>query len=492
MNARLSGDLLDGRYELLERIGSGGMGTVHRARDTRLDRIVAVKLIHHGREVDDVARARLRAEARFAGALQHPGIVQVFDYGEAAGEDGPTPYVVMQYVEGTPVSQLLRDGGALPVARVAALLDDLARALEVAHRAGIVHRDLKPSNILMTPTGRAVLVDFGVARSDTAEPLTETGQVIGSADYLSPEQVRGERATPASDIYALGVVAHQCLSDSSPFRRETQVATLLARLHDQAPELDAAVPAPVRSLVGRMMATEPADRPTAAEIVGHVDTLDHQPATDVPPTRSWPGRRLAAITAAAAMLLAIGGVLVVVRGDGATPPAGAAELVVPSVRGDQVKQATAELEAAGFRVVRHLVDGPAARGQVLRQSPAPGVYAGDEPATVAVRVASGWVDLRGDDLVGTTYGAAARSIGHLGLTPTRVGQPSSTAAGTVIAVDREGRVRVGSSVALTVATTAVATTATTAAATRTAGKPHPAEKHHGKPPKPKKSGKKKH
>ena len=172
----MPGDLLDGRYELLERIGSGGMGTVHRARDTRLDRIVAVKLLHHGREVDDVTRARLRAEARFAGALQHPGIVQVFDYGEEPGADGPTPYVVMQYVEGTPVSQLLRDRGALPVAEVAALLDDLARALEVAHAAGIVHRDLKPSNILVTASGRAVLVDFGVARSDTTEPLTERSE----------------------------------------------------------------------------------------------------------------------------------------------------------------------------------------------------------------------------------------------------------------------------------------------------------------------------
>ena len=341
VNARRPGDLLDGRYELAERIGSGGMGTVHRARDLRLDRVVAVKLLHHGREVDDVTRARLRAEARFAGALQHPGIVQVFDYGEEPGEDGPTPYVVMQFVEGRPVSEVLRERGALPAETVAALLVDLADALLVAHAVGIVHRDLKPSNILLTASGRAVLVDFGVARSDSTEPLTETGQIVGSADYLSPEQVRGQRATPASDIYALGIVAHQCLSAISPFRRETQAATLLARLHDEPPELGLDVPAPMRSLVSRMMAAEPADRPTAGEVALLAANLDQDasPEPSAKRARPWDRRRLAAIVAAAALLLTIGTVLVIVHGDEATPPASAADLVVPSVRGEQLAQA---------------------------------------------------------------------------------------------------------------------------------------------------------
>ena len=291
MNAREPGDLLDGRYELAERIGSGGMGTVHRAHDTRLDRTVAVKLLHHERGADDVTRARLQAEARFAGALHHPGIVQVFDYGEEPGQDGPTPYVVMQYIEGASVSEVLRERGAMPPATVAALVDDIAQALDVAHAAGIVHRDLKPSNILVTPSGRAVLVDFGVARSDTTEPLTETGQIIGSADYLSPEQVRGQRATPASDIYALGIVAYQCLTVTSPFRRETQTATLLARLHDDPPELDAGFPSPLRSLVGQMMSADPADRPTAAEVARRSATPDQLPTTVLPAAPAAPPRR---------------------------------------------------------------------------------------------------------------------------------------------------------------------------------------------------------
>ena len=488
------GDLLGGRYQLLERIGAGGMGTVYRAHDSRLDRTVAVKLIHGGREVDEVTRARLRAEARFAGALQHPGIVQVFDYGEEPGEPAPTPYVVMQYVDGTPVSDVLRERGALPAAVVASLLDDVSQALVVAHGAGIVHRDLKPSNILVTTSGRAVLVDFGVARSDSTEPLTETGQIIGSADYLSPEQVRGQRATPASDIYALGIVAHQCLSDVSPFRRETQAATLLARLHEDVPALGPEVPAPMRVLVSRMLSPEPDDRPTAAEVVRQVATLDQQPTTVLPPLPApvaarathWDRRRLVSIVAAAALVLTVGGLVVVLQGKDATPPAASADLVVPAVRGDSVGRAAKELEAAGFDVVRRPVDGPAERGTVLRQSPGPGVYAGDDPATVVLRVSSGWVDLR-DDLDGATYDAAARALRGLGLAPRRVDQPSATGVGTVLAVDQEGRVRVGSPVTLTVATAvAVAPVAPARHAEKgKKGKPH-------KPGKPAKPGKKKH
>ncbi|KQW49112.1 hypothetical protein ASC77_10455 [Nocardioides sp. Root1257] len=389
---RAPGDLLDGRYELTDHIGSGGMGAVYRAHDLRLDRTVAVKLLHQGREVDDVTRARLQAEARFAGALQHPGIVQVFDYGEEPGEGGPTPYVVMQYVEGTPLSGVLRERGSLPAATVGALLDDVAQALVVAHAAGIVHRDLKPSNILVTSSGRAVLVDFGVARSDTMEPLTETGQIIGSADYLSPEQVRGQRATAASDIFALGIVAHQCLSATSPFRRETQAATLLARLHDEPPPLGAEVPAPLRMLVTRMMATEPADRPTAAEVTAAVATLDQEPTVllSAPTTpRRWDRRRLAGIAAAAVLLLTVGGVAAVLTGDPTTPTAASADLAVPSVRGEQVAAATRKLEAAGFTVVRRPVEGTAARGVVLRQSPGPGSYDGADPPTVVLRVSTG-------------------------------------------------------------------------------------------------------
>lgn len=488
MTTRAPGDLLDERYLLEERIGSGGMGTVYRAHDRRLDRTVAVKLLHDthaGHPVDDVTRARLQAEARFAGALQHPGIVQVYDYGEAPGPAGPTPYVVMQYVEGTPVSELLRERGALPAETVARVLDDLARALEVAHAAGIVHRDIKPSNVLVTGSGRAVLVDFGVARSDAAEPLTETGQIIGSADYLSPEQVRGQRATPPSDVYALGIVAHQCLSATSPFRRETQAATLLARLHDDPPELSSDVPAPMRALVGAMMSPGPDDRPTAAEVVRRVATLDREPTVVLPPmspTSAGPTRRpaahrrrhLVAVAAAAALALAIGLAVVLLPGQDTAPPAGASPSAVPGVRGEPVAQAVRELKAAGYAVERRPADGPDARGTVLHQSPSPGPYHGDQPATVVLRVATGLVDLDKADLLGATYSAAVRTLDDLGLSATRAERPSSTGVGTVVAVDPSGRVRVGSAVTVTVAT-AMATHAPTV--THHAAKPPKAHGH---------------
>lgn len=475
MNVRAPGDLVAGRYLLVERIGSGGMGTVFRARDTRLDRLVAIKLLHGGPAADEVTRSRLRAEARFAGSLQHPGIVRVFDYGEDRGpadDDAVTPYVVMQLVDGTPLSRLLRDRGPLPPSTVAALLGDVAGALTVAHAAGVVHRDLKPSNILLTDAGRAVLVDFGIARSDEAEPLTETGTLIGTVDYLSPEQVQGQRANPASDVYALGIVAHQCLSAASPFHRDTQAATALARLHQPPPELPATVPFRLRRLVRSMLALDPGDRPSATEVAERAATAADGPSRVLPPmpdgpitepqrpARRWRGAHLAAVAAAVALLLALGGVLLP-RGHQATPPAGAADLVVPSVRGDQVDRAVRVLHAAGFDVTRTAVDGPAEAGRVLSQSPGPGSYRGEEP-TVRLRVASGWVDLPEAQLLGTPYDVAAARLARLGLGAARLDRPTAGGTGTVVDAEPEGRVQAGSVVTLVVATAQPTETSTAA------------------------------
>ncbi|WP_395658505.1 serine/threonine-protein kinase [Nocardioides sp.] len=326
-------DLLDGRYRIVGRLGSGGMGTVYEAHDARLDRQVALKLLRS--DGDPVHRARLRAEARFAGGLQHPGIVRVFDYGEAETAAGTTPYVVMQLVQGTALSDRLRDGGQLAPDTVARLLTDVADALAVAHAAGVVHRDLKPSNILVTPDGSPVIVDFGVARSDGAEPLTETGFVVGTADYLSPEQAGGSRATPASDVYSLGVVAHQCLTGVSPFRRETPVATALAHLRDDPPDLPGGLPTGLRTLVRAMLARDPGDRPSAAEVAERAAdapttrTVVLPPMAAAPPAAPqvispWTRRRIGIVVGTAAVLLAVFTVAALQGGDGAAPTAAAA------------------------------------------------------------------------------------------------------------------------------------------------------------------------
>ncbi|WP_284535914.1 serine/threonine-protein kinase [Nocardioides sp. T2.26MG-1] len=386
-----AGELLGGRYRLAERIGAGGMGAVYRAHDTRLDRPVAVKVLHEGRDVDDVTRARLRVEARLAGTVRHPGVVQVFDYGEDPRPDGVAPFVVMEYVAGTPLSHVLREEGPLSPARTAELVGDVAQALQAAHAAGVVHRDLKPSNILVTPEGRAVLVDFGVARSDTMEPLTETGLIIGSADYLSPEQVQGQRATAASDVFGLGVVAHQCLSATSPFHRDTQAATVLARLHEDAPELPGSVPAPLRRLIASMLARDPADRPTAAEVAERSTTAARPgpvlppmpppaaaPAVAPPVRAGWNRQRLLAIAVAAVLLAGTVGLLALQRRD--VPTAGASELAVPSVVGLPVDRATRLVRAAGFEVVvedaQETTRTTGRPGEVVDQSPDPGPYAG--------------------------------------------------------------------------------------------------------------------
>lgn len=495
--------MLGGRYRLAEPLGSGGMGTVYRAHDTRLDRPVAVKVLRESQDVDDVTRARLRAEARFAGGLRHPGIVQVYDYGEEPGTDaepGPTPYVVMQHVEGTPLSALVREQGPLPAHQVAGLVAEVGRALAAAHRAGIVHRDLKPSNIVVTPAGRAVLVDFGVARSDSADPLTSTGLIIGSVDYLSPEQVTGQRATTASDVYALGVVAHQCLTANPPFRRDTQAGTALARLHEDPPALGPEVPARLRDLIGEMTARDPADRPTAAAVAAEAEAVARQPARVLP---AWSGpppppaprprhlriTRFAAAVVAAAVIAVVA--VALARGHEVTPPAGAADVVVPAVEGQPVGRAARTLHAAGFDVARKRVDGPSEAGLVLHQSPAPGPLEGAAGVTVTLRVASGWVRLDRDALTGTTYDAARRAVADLGLVPARVDRASTAAPGTVVAVEPDDRVRVGSTVILLVATAPQPAPKPPHVTPHQPQQPH---KEHGKPPGkgPDKHGKGKH
>jgi serine/threonine-protein kinase len=254
------------RYRLDSRIATGGMGVVWRGTDTVLGREVAVKVLKHEYADDPAFRTRFETEARNAAALHHPGVAGVYDFGEAAAPDSPVgsgaqrPYLVMELVEGEPLSRLLADGRDLDPDAVRDLLAQAGDALAAAHRAGIVHRDVKPANLMVTPGGRLKVTDFGIARAADGVGITQTGTVMGTAQYLSPEQARGERATPASDVYSLGVVAFECLAGRRPFEAESQVATALAHIQQPVPDLPAAVPADLAAVVRKALAKDPADR----------------------------------------------------------------------------------------------------------------------------------------------------------------------------------------------------------------------------------------
>jgi len=259
------GVVLGRRYELRSLLGTGGSGAVYLAHDRILDRDVAVKQLRPGQ--DDLAQARLRAEARIAGALAHPGIARLLDFGEEQREGGAVPYLVMEYVDGRTLREVLRSGERLSVDVVLRLVGQIAEALAVVHTAGIVHRDLKPGNVMIARDGRAVLLDFGIARHHDEEPLTLTGTIVGTVDYISPEQAAGASATAASDLYSLGTLAYECLTGLRPLSRDTQVSTLMAHAGTPVPPLPPTFPDGVRDLVAAMVALDPAARPAGAYAV---------------------------------------------------------------------------------------------------------------------------------------------------------------------------------------------------------------------------------
>ncbi len=257
------GQRLGERYRLVEQIAVGGMGEVWRGIDEMLDRDVAVKVLRAELAADHPLRRRFRAEARTSAMLAHGGIAAVYDFGEA----GDLAYLVMELVPGEPLSALLAREGAIGTDRTLSVVAQTARALHAAHCSGVVHRDVKPANILVTPDGQVKVTDFGIARPRDHEPLTATGQVMGTAHYLAPEVARGEVATPQSDVYGLGVVMYECLAGWRPFDGDDQIAVATAHLREQPPPLSETVPADVRAVVGLLMDKDPARRPPGAAAV---------------------------------------------------------------------------------------------------------------------------------------------------------------------------------------------------------------------------------
>ena len=290
-----SGVCLGDRYRIESLLATGGMGEVWSARDTVLQRTVAVKALRPGALPDPAAAERLRAEARAAAMLSCERVVNIHDAGEFVDADGRTvPYLVMELVPGQPLNQVLREQGPLSEQRTIQVLSQVAEALVAAHTVGLVHRDIKPANILMLPTGDCKVVDFGISHHAGSTGMTATGLMVGTARYLSPEQVAGERATAASDIYSLGVVGHEALRGQPMYDGDSDIGVALAHVQQSPPPLPATVSPALVAVITSMLAKEPAARPTAQQVLTALGTGTSVAAVTGPatsPTIAVPSQR---------------------------------------------------------------------------------------------------------------------------------------------------------------------------------------------------------
>lgn len=289
------GVTLSGRYRLQRLIATGGMGQVWEAVDSRLGRRVAVKVLKQEFSQDPEFIERFRAEARTTAMLNHPGIAAVHDYGESQLDgEGRTAYLVMELVNGEPLNSVLKRTGRLSLRHALDMLEQTGRALQVAHAAGLVHRDVKPGNILITPTGQVKITDFGIAKAVDAAPVTQTGMVMGTAQYIAPEQALGHDATPSSDVYSLGVVGYEVVSGKRPFTGDGALTVAMKHIKEPPPPLPAELPPNVRELIEITLVKNPAMRYRSggpfAEAVAAVRAgrRPPRPSQSPPPGRASP------------------------------------------------------------------------------------------------------------------------------------------------------------------------------------------------------------
>ena len=330
--------LAGGRYRVERRLGVGGMASVFLGHDAELDRPVAIKMLNEAASEDEDFRQRFVREARLAARLAHPNIVAIFD----TGQDDGRPFIVMEYVDGETLADVLAREGRLSPERVVDLALQACGGLDHAHTAGLVHRDVKPGNLLVRADGGLKIVDFGIARAAEATRITEVGTILGTAAYLAPEQAAGEEVTPATDIYALGAVMYEALAGERPYAFDTLPE--LVRKQAEEPvrplrELARDIPAALEAVVLRCLARRPEERPaSAAELAGELARATPEPPTEplgvrsedrtrvlgaAPPAATLPrGRRRAtwiAIALAAAVLAAVA--LALASGGDAEPDA---------------------------------------------------------------------------------------------------------------------------------------------------------------------------
>jgi beta-lactam-binding protein with PASTA domain/predicted Ser/Thr protein kinase len=455
--------VFNGRYELHRRLGKGGMAEVFLARDLQLDRPVAVKVLFPEFANDPNFVARFRREAQAAANLNHPNIVGVFDWGQEHG----TYFIVMEYVEGRSLADLIRTNGKVPPSTAVDVATDIAAALGAAHRAGVLHRDIKPGNILVTPAGMVKVADWGIGRALDAgveENLTQTGAVMGTATYFSPEQAQGLPLDQGSDLYALGVVLYEMLTGRTPFTGDSPVA--IAYKHVQEPprplrSIDLDIPVELEAITMQLLEKKPADRYASADdlradlrryregfkvnamqrgagavVATTASTAGTQLVPEVPATVSQyrvedaggpayapppPERGGWLFVVALVALLGVLGVLLfllarnwdVFDDEGDTD---VLQVDIPTVEGLDRATAREQLEALGFVVVEEAeqVQDGAQVDKVIRQSPQGGIRA-DEGSTVTITVGS-QNTFAMPNLTGSTPDAARNTLAGLGFT----------------------------------------------------------------------------
>ena len=451
--------VLSDRYEMGEVIGRGGMAEVHRGRDLRLGRTVAIKALRVDLVTDETFQARFRREAQSSASLNHPNIVAVYDTGESMINGVSVPFIVMEYVEGKTLRDLLREGSGISTDYALEITEEILRALDYSHRAGIVHRDIKPGNVMVTDTGQVKVMDFGIARAmgDAHQTMTQTSMVVGTAQYLSPEQARGETADARSDLYATGCVLYELLTGRPPFVGDSLVSVAMAHVKEAptppsvlnssiTPSVDAVVltalakdrlqryqsAAEMRADVGRARSGLPvaAVPPTAAVDPTATSLVPGLPDSEPEPERSSAGRYVL-ITLGVIAVLALAGL----AGWALFQPS-AEQVRVPNLVGATLAEAEAALAERDLEVgqTSERADPDADPGTVLEQSPTSGELV-DPQTSVDIVLSTGTERTIVPAVVGLSVADARTALAEAELTISDVREEASDQPeGTVLEV----------------------------------------------------------
>ncbi|WP_462332882.1 Stk1 family PASTA domain-containing Ser/Thr kinase [Schwartzia sp. (in: firmicutes)] len=468
--------VLDNRYEILERIGGGGMADVYKAHDKILDRVVAVKILHAQLAGDKDFLGKFQMEAQGAARLSHSNIVNIYDVGVQEG----THYIVMEYVDGETLKDKITREGHLSIEESLKIAKEIAEALSHAHKNNLVHCDVKPHNILVMQDGRVKVADFGIARAVTSTTMTYNGNVVGSVHYFSPEQAKGTKITPKSDVYSLGVVLYEMLTGHLPFTGETTVSVALKHLQEQPRSLrsiDPQIPAVVEAIVFKAMSKDPQDRPDAKGLAEDIASAEHllgfkqESVATVDPFATQMMPRVTAddleaesedeaqkpVYKSRKFVFSIVAVLIMGFALGAFLSFGkfwsSAEISVPDVTGRPVALAKQLLEAQNLRVnIAETYDANVPAGQVAKQSPEAGAVV-KEQRVITIYVSKGGEELTMPDLKGLSKSAVEEKLRKMGLTLGSVYMKESDKdVGTVLDQDPQpgSKINKGKTVDLTV------------------------------------------